>query len=146
MFVNVVGASVLSAWDAAVAGRAFALLHHHARRLLGLSAPGGSSLPEGETAGYAVKMTEGMCLCAFACPAAAMLWGARLVDGLRLSGEWEPALLAHELCEEVRVGVGGWASLCACVVGRLLADGLCDEVRMGAGEWACVCTCVGSCC
>ncbi len=101
VFVNVVGAAALSAWDAAVAGRAFAQLHEQARRLL--SQPCG--LPDGEVNGYAVKTSEGMCLCSFACPRSAVLWALHLVNELKVSVEWEPALLQHELCEEVVMDV-----------------------------------------
>ncbi len=96
-FVNVVGAASLSAWDGAVANRAFAVLHKHARHLLTLPQP------DGEADGYAVKMHEGLCLCSFHSALAALLWSTHLVNALRLLTEWEPALLAHELCEEVAV-------------------------------------------
>ncbi len=99
VFVNVVGAAALSAWDAAVAGRAFAQLHEQARRLL--SQPCG--LQDGEVNGYAVKTAEGLCLCAFACPRSAVLWALHLVNELKASVAWEPALLQHELCEEVQL-------------------------------------------
>ncbi len=107
MFVNVVGASVLTAWDADVAGQAFAVLHTELQRLMraagedGAAAAPSSSLAPAD--GYAVKMTEGLCVCSFLSADTAVTVALRLVDGLRLSRAWDPALLAHELCEEVVV-------------------------------------------
>ncbi len=104
-FVDVVGGSTLTAWDAGVAGRAFDLLHSHARHLLGHP----DVVCGGATPGYAVKMREGLCLCSFASPRSALLWAACLVNDLRLSDQWEAALLAHPLCEEVALDVSGFA-------------------------------------
>ncbi len=126
-FVYVVGAAALSAWDAGVAGRAFTLLHRRARLLMGevagrLSVPGsggggGDEEDAGGQAGCAyagVKLVDGLVVVAFSAPLATLQWSLHLVEALRLSDEWEPALLAHELCEEVVVDPGftGRFSVC----------------------------------
>ncbi len=127
-FVNVVGASTLLAWDAEVAGRALQLFHRRATELLMRpranarqqqqggrvqtlaanepAAHGGGELAAQDQPGYVVEMAGGLCLCAFPTSASAILWALHLLDDL-LMADWEPELLAHELCEEVR------ALLCA---------------------------------
>ncbi len=126
-FANVVGAAALLAWDAEVARRALELFHHKAAQLMispaGVSPPagdarrstlslvgvgGGGGAPQAASAiadqrAYVVEMAGGLCLASFPTSSAAILWALRLVDAL-LVAEWEPALLAHELCEEVCVG------------------------------------------
>ncbi len=127
-FVNVVGASTLLAWDAEVAGRALQLFHTRAMELMlalrvdclsGDEWPAEPAGPErrataspGDREGYVVEMADGLCLAAFPTSAAAILWALRLTDSL-LAADWEPELLAHELCEEVCVGGNRFPSVAA---------------------------------
>ncbi len=119
VFVNVVGASTLMAWNAKVASGAFDVLHQHAQRLLLDKGGGGAALSESralassasrdgglEPQACVVKMVGGLCVVAFHSAATALAWALKLVDELRLVAEWNAELLAHEMCEEVLVPAG----------------------------------------
>ncbi len=54
----------------------------------------------GSAPGYLVEGGEGLVLAAFGSPAAAVGWALECMEAMRQE-EWEPELLAHELCEEV---------------------------------------------
>ncbi len=119
-FAHMVGAQTLLAWDQALASAAIATFQAQASQLLMRTTAAaaaqqqfvrsswdvalgvGSHQPLPESTGYCVEMAGGLCLAAFQCPCAAVLWALELVDSL-LEADWDPELLAHELCETVAV-------------------------------------------
>ncbi|GFR49580.1 hypothetical protein Agub_g11646, partial [Astrephomene gubernaculifera] len=88
-FLKVVGAATLLA---DLPGPAAAALEQCQRLVCGLLGGAGGYLVEG--------CGNGLVLAAFGSPAAAAEWALDCVDGLKRL-DWDPALLSHELCEEV---------------------------------------------
>ncbi|PNH04997.1 Cycloartenol synthase [Tetrabaena socialis] len=87
-FLKVVGATTLLA---DLPGPAAHALDQCQRLVCGLLGAGG---------GYLVEAGDGLVLAAFGSPAGAADWALDCVEGLKRV-DWEPELLAHELCEEV---------------------------------------------
>lgn len=119
VFVNMVGAATLRAWDREVADEAIALYENLAVDLLLGTGSARNSHPGRRDSqvslraalpnltgdgGYLVELSHGLCLAAFTSPAAAILWSLRLLQRMKVA-DWSDDILSHELCEQVTVAV-----------------------------------------
>mmetsp|Transcript_28764 Transcript_28764/g.85064 ORF Transcript_28764/g.85064 Transcript_28764/m.85064 type:complete len:1264 (-) Transcript_28764:2219-6010(-) len=88
-FANMVGVSMLQAWNNELASKALETYAAIATHLLQ------------EAGGYLVELTSsGLCLAAFDQPLSAVVWGLCVIEAMKFA-DWDEDLLANELCEEV---------------------------------------------
>ncbi|GFH17596.1 guanylate cyclase domain-containing protein, partial [Haematococcus lacustris] len=89
-FMNAVGVGILEAWNRTVAAAALKLYQGCAQAALC------------QHGGYLMEAVDGLCLAAFASPAAAMRWALDTLTRC-LELDWPPELLEHELGEAVEL-------------------------------------------
>lgn len=89
-FMKVAGVQQLLAWDGDVTSDALRRWRHVAEHEMR------------RHKGYLVEATDEFMLVAFPVSSSALLWGLQVQQRL-LAADWPPALLRHELCEEVSV-------------------------------------------
>ncbi|KXZ48733.1 hypothetical protein GPECTOR_25g317 [Gonium pectorale] len=96
VFMYVIGAQALLAWNPVVAGEALSLFQDTVSEQLSAAD------------GYVVELVDGLCLATFRQAADALQWSLRC-GKLLMDAKWSEELLEHELCEEVSIPLhGGW--------------------------------------